>query len=457
MIKYALLSFQFLGLFVLGLFTENVVMIDNQTPTMLAPGEKKEVTIHIDKSDIQGFAKLEVFLPGGLIATAGNTGGASFTFHEQKARFVWMNMPTERSFKVTYYIECVGSEAKSADIKGAFSYIEENKRVDFTIPVRTIAVQSENVTAQPQATTEAPIEKATAPAAPSGAPADGAMAMRTAPGEMTCSRTITALSATEFQVDIRISGNTIEGFAKIMESVPANCKTEKMQDAGSVVTQEKNSIKFVWFEIPKSPIVDVSYKISCLTPPASPLAVNGKLSYVLNSTPKELVISTGSESTQQLAQNPSTNEPKNTGNTPVTNPEKTETQKDVAQNKPTPAEPKKQTAPVKNEQEKAVANVPAPETGISYKVQILAAHRVVNKTYFQQKHGFSNAFNIENHEGWVKYTTGRYNEYRQARDAREQITRDHNSLPGPFVTAYNDGARITVQEALLISKQQWFK
>jgi hypothetical protein len=454
MIKYALLSFQFLGLFVLGLFTENVVVIDNQTPTILAPGEKKEVTIHIDKSDIQGFAKLEVFLPGGLIATAGKTEGASFTFHEQKARFVWMSMPTERSFKVTYYIECVANEAKNADIKGAFSYIEENKRVDFTIPVRTIAVQSENVTAQSQSTPQVPAETASAATT---APEAGDLAMNTTPAEMTCSRTITAISATEFQVDIRISGNTIEGFAKIVETVPANCKTEKIQDAGSVVTQEKNSIKFVWFEIPQSPVVDVSYKISCLTPPASPLAITGKLSYVQNSTPKELAISTGSESTQQLAQNPPKDEPKNTGNTTVTNPEKTEPPKDVAQNNPTPAEPKKQSPPVKKEQEKAVANVPAPETGISYKVQILAAHRVVNKTYFQQKHGFSDAFNIENHEGWVKYTTGRYNEYRQARDAREQITRDHNSLPGPFVTAYNDGERITVQEALLISKQQWFK
>ncbi|MFN8698137.1 MAG: hypothetical protein ACK5XQ_02325 [Flavobacteriales bacterium] len=457
MIKYALLSFQFLGLFVLGLFTENVVMIDNQTPTMLAPGEKKEVTITIDKSEIQGFAKLEVFLPGGLIATAGNTGGASFTFHEQKARFVWMNMPTERSFKVTYYIECVGTEAKNADIKGAFSYIEKNKRVDFIIPVRTIAVQSENVTAQSQAPTEAPVEKTDAPVPPADAPAGGATAVTAAPAEMTCTRTITALSATEFQIDIRVSGNTIEGFAKIMESVPANCKTEKIQDAGSVVTQEKNSIKFVWFEIPKSPIVDISYKISCLTPPASPLAVTGKLSYVQNSTPKELTISTGSESTQQLAQNTPKDEPKNSGNTSVANPEKTVPAQDVAQNNPTHAEPKKQSPPVKKEHEKAVANVPAPETVISYKVQILAAHRVVNKTYFQQKHGFSDAFNIENHEGWMKYTTGRYNEYRQARDAREQITLDHNSLPGPFVTAYNDGQRITVQEALLISKQQWFK
>jgi hypothetical protein len=101
--------------------------------------------------------------------------------------------------------------------------------------------------------------------------------------------------------------------------------------------------------------------------------------------------------------------------------------------------------------------VPSAETGITYKVQILAAHRVVNKSYFQSKHGYDGAFNIENHDGWVKYTTGRFDEYKSARDERERLKGDYNTLPGPFVTAYNNGERITVQEALLITKQQWYK
>jgi len=104
-----------------------------------------------------------------------------------------------------------------------------------------------------------------------------------------------------------------------------------------------------------------------------------------------------------------------------------------------------------------VTSVPSAENGITYKVQILAAHRVVNKTYFEQKFNFTDRFNIENHEGWVKYTTGSFTQYKQARDEREKITSNHGKLPGPFVTAYNDGQRITVQEALLITNQQWYK
>ena len=74
------------------------------------------------------------------------------------------------------------------------------------------------------------------------------------------------------------------------------------------------------------------------------------------------------------------------------------------------------------------------------------------KTY-----SFDEDYNIENHNGWIKYTTGKYTQYKDARDARVRITNASSKLPGPFVTAYNDGERITVQEALLVSKQLWYK
>ena len=463
MIKYALLSFQFIGLLILGLFTENDLTIDNQTPPALAPGEKKEVTITIDKKDLQGFAKLEVFLPPGLIASAGKTEGASFTFNEQKARFVWMSMPTESSFKVTYYLECINSIVAAVEIKGAFSYILENKRVDFSIPLRTVDVNSGTVTAstpaaynsttntaQTTSETTSPSNAETASAAStSNLIASASVVSDDAVG---CVRTITQLNSTDFRVDIRVMNNTINGFAKILETVPANCKTEKNQDAGSVVTQDKNSIKFVWFEIPKSSTVDISYTIKCLQAQSELPVITGKMSYVENSTPKEIAINTVGQMMDPVFADSTPVQPKEDPKvveTATPKPDPVTPKPDpIAQNpKPKKVEPK----------EEAITSVPSPEIGITFKVQILAAHRVVNKMYFPQKHGYDGKYNIENHEGWVKYTTGKYNEYKLARDAREQITRDHTTLPGPFVTAYNDGERITVQEAFLISKQQWFK
>jgi hypothetical protein len=55
----------------------------------------------------------------------------------------------------------------------------------------------------------------------------------------------------------------------------------------------------------------------------------------------------------------------------------------------------------------------------------------------------------------VKFTIGSFTKYQGARNKRENII-SHN-FPGPFVTAYNNNERITVQEALMISKQNWLQ
>jgi hypothetical protein len=70
-------------------------------------------------------------------------------------------------------------------------------------------------------------------------------------------------------------------------------------------------------------------------------------------------------------------------------------------------------------------------------------------------HRYSGDFSIERHQGWIKYVTGSFGTYRDARDRRVSLVDAGHKFPGPFVTAYQDGTRITVQEALAISGQQW--
>jgi archaellum component FlaF (FlaF/FlaG flagellin family) len=549
MIKYTILLINFAGLFLFNLFTDAEILVENNTPTYLVPGQKKEVHVRINKKSIEGFAKMEIQIPAGFVLTAGETLGASFTCSQQKARFVWMTLPQQEDFVVTYFLECIEGMSGNHSMTGVFSYIKDNKRLDYLIPVRSVSIVKEEPTVQADTPASAPFPISDSQAgnsmsvtssAPAGSTSSGndpsaqtnnnasrasvespgnnsvnaanqsittavspATATSGATEETTattatttrkstanrpvsqeaaigsssesfvkplCTRRIDRISDEQFEVTVTISENDIQGFARIFEIVPNGCSTEVVQDGAAMTTREANTVKFVWFEVPSSPIVIVKYKVSCTTAVNGPLAINGKLSFVLDQKPVDLMIVNEGDAPADvvIAQTPVT-----TPSSLAANDKEKNKSADAAMAETQPKKPvtnnnsgaanggKKETVSTEsanaNDRGKPATTVPSAETGLKYKIQILAAHRVVDKSYFQKKHGYKEGFNIETHEGWVKYTTGSFGEYRSARDERERLKTDYNSLPGPFVTAYNNGERITVQEALLITKQQWYK
>ena len=91
---------------------------------------------------------------------------------------------------------------------------------------------------------------------------------------------------------------------------------------------------------------------------------------------------------------------------------------------------------------------------IRYRVQIMAAHRYVSEKWVRNRFGFEAGVAIDEQDDWYKYTTGEEENYVKARNLREQLSAQF-TFPGPFVTAYLRGERITVQEALALSSQQW--
>jgi hypothetical protein len=57
--------------------------------------------------------------------------------------------------------------------------------------------------------------------------------------------------------------------------------------------------------------------------------------------------------------------------------------------------------------------------------------------------------------GYTKFMVGKHGEYKEARNHRETVKA--KGVNGAFVAAYNGPARITVQEALMISNQKWLR
>jgi hypothetical protein len=91
---------------------------------------------------------------------------------------------------------------------------------------------------------------------------------------------------------------------------------------------------------------------------------------------------------------------------------------------------------------------------ISFEVQVAATKKAVVTDYFKEKFNFRLPTTEEESEDWWKYSTGNHEEYAEARAMRNQIRENHQFL-GPFIIARRNGCRISVQEALTTTGQQW--
>ncbi|HRF80487.1 MAG TPA: hypothetical protein PL070_10420, partial [Flavobacteriales bacterium] len=115
--------------------------------------------------------------PDGMTATAIETKGASFTFADQKAKFIWMALPSTPTFKVSYTLSADATVSGNQPVQGRFSYIEDNERKTYDLPTSTINLGAGGVApvvAMEEITTEEPSSADLASAA-AAAPAGSTM------------------------------------------------------------------------------------------------------------------------------------------------------------------------------------------------------------------------------------------------------------------------------------------
>lgn len=131
-----------IGLLLIDPFFLADISITQNLPTTMQPGSEFRVTVTVTKAELTGFAKLQLDLPSGLTATAIQTKGASFTFADQKAKFIWMALPSTPTFKVTYTLTADATVSGNQAIVGRLSYIEDNERKTFDLPRPLISVRA---------------------------------------------------------------------------------------------------------------------------------------------------------------------------------------------------------------------------------------------------------------------------------------------------------------------------
>ena len=102
----------------------------------------------------------------------------------------------------------------------------------------------------------------------------------------------------------------------------------------------------------------------------------------------------------------------------------------------------------------AVPEIQALEAEIQFEVQIAALKTSRVTDYFEQWLDFRHEVKEESVDGWAKYTHGVFANYEEARDHRNDLNR-HTRIDGAFVIGRREGKRISTQEALMRTGQQW--
>lgn len=433
----------------LSSFFNNSVTVKMEIPDIIEAGTEIQVSVTIHKGNLTGFARFQQDLPYGVTAVSANSANADFSFQDQKVRFIWLRLPDESDIIVSYTIVANERLTGSIDLQGRFSYIENNERKSVDLQPKLLAINpSPNVNPSMIVNVQ---DYAKIAAFESPANASRVACLRQEP--------IWLKEDNVFLVTLLVNKDAISKFAKIEENVPEGYTAVSIDSKGGIFSYKDRLAKFIWMDLPAEPYFTVTYKLipdEGLTVDPSNMHVAGTFSYMVGDKTMTAAVIERNETLAGLSQNEVNNLLKGiVPDVPVEQPVLIASTPVSQEKTPVTA------APVRVNEPKTVATTTsgdmlAPESGVYYRVQIAAGHRPINAQRYFRKYKLDYSVMKEQHDGWLKYSVGSFSEYKDARDYRVHLG-NTTPLHDAFIAAYNNGKRITVQEALMALNQKWYK
>ncbi|MCX6295717.1 MAG: SPOR domain-containing protein [Bacteroidetes bacterium] len=491
MLKYAALLFNTIALLIYQFFFADGITVTQKIPQSAKPDSEFTVELTINKGTVGGFAKLQQDLPEGFTAIQDDNNGASFTFTNQSVKYIWMSLPSDKEFKIRYKVKVAAGINGDKIIAGKFSYVSDNVKQSIDIapstitigeksaePIATATTTTEPPTKTPDPVVTTPVVTNTNPvttttetvvttpvvtntSTTTTEPVTTTSPSNQEPSSITCFRTVPSNAGENFTVEILVNKGNVTGFAKLLDVLPAGFTATAGDLQGASFSFADQKAKFVWVSMPSQTEFKITYKVAIAAGTSGPQKIDGVFSFIENDETKKFVIATssitvGTEQIQTIATNTTTTtEPIKTNNTTETTTTTSTTNNTNAVNTNNTTATNSATTTENTKSLSATNTIPAPQGNVNYKVQIAALHNAVNANVLATRYNISSKVNTEMGDGFTKYTVGSHNDYKEARDAREDVR--NKGVVGPFVTAYNSGKRITVQEALMITSQKWFR
>lgn len=453
-------TFRSVLLFLIFLFQNDGIVISHNIPSSIKPGESVKVEFRIKKSGVTGFAKFNLDLPEGFIIKEIDNAGSSFTQQGTIAKWVWTVLPSGEEMVLKFNMT-VGSDVQGTkNIGGKFSYILNNEKAVKEMEMHTIQVGevstalTENQKEKEQDKISSPMENNQSATKDTLSNAQNYSEPLSQP-EIT--RKVEKISDLEYRIYLTINkGKNISGFAKFSDNLPENMNARAMQTDGASFSIADYRVKFVWVNVPEKEVLNISYVLT--GKPSDADFLLGEWVYLENDQSKKVTLTkwTWKDAPQQtnLADKNTNNQ-----NSELSRAEKQEDNKITEVNQKNENNTNQEvvnTAEMKPKNEQNTSsNAKSGNALVVFKVQVGAFRTPVQSpAVFAKNRSLGQTPITEMADGYTKYIIGKYGEYKSARDKRESV---RTTVPGAFVVAYNGPTRITVQEALMISNQQWIR
>lgn len=464
MIKPLVILFNALSVFLFSFFFGNSpVSVTGNIPKNIKPNTEFTAEVKVSKGSVAGFAKFQIEVPQGFTVKELDSKGGSFSFASNIGKIIWTSSPSESEFTVKFTIVPDATANGVKTIGAKFSYVNNNVKevvemapVDVTIGDAVVNAETStpSQTTQPVAATETNTVAETATRLNLG----GGSTDPASP--VNCIRTITkGTTDNEYNVQVKIKKPGIKGFAKFQEILPKGFTMKAGSTNGSSFSVSDGKGKFVWVSLPAEDELNISYTLERGTSGSPTASLDGEFSYLENDQTKKVKLTIDAlPSDKAVVTNNVTNDNTVKSDAVTNNTVKTNT---VTEN-PVKTDVVVDNTIKTNTENTTKVNNPDPVTSISkkqgnvaYHVQIGAFNNSIGSSVLAKKFNVSESITSEMAEGFHKFMIGDFGEYKEARNNRETIKQ--KGCRSAFVVAYNGAKRITVQEALMITSQKWYK